>query len=309
MKLLTFLVQGGRRGRFGVLLANQAVLDLQAASRVLHQRLPRDLIACIRDGEAALSAVRHVLEVTEAQYAQNEALAAAIYPQEAVRFLPPILPGKIMALGRNYADHAAEVGGDAYPRPSGFIKLTSSVIPHLAAIRKPRWTKALDYENELAVVIGRSCVAIPAERAYDYIFGYTIMNDVSARDIQQEERTIGNITIGKNFPTSAPLGPWIVTRDEIPDPHDLHIVTRVNGEVRQDASTRLQIHSIPQQLAWYSLAGFEPGDVVATGTPAGVAAGHRGPDSWYLRPGNVVECEIAGIGTLVNPIRRARLPR
>jgi 2-keto-4-pentenoate hydratase/2-oxohepta-3-ene-1,7-dioic acid hydratase in catechol pathway len=132
------------------------------------------------------------------------------------------------------------------------------------------------------------------------------MNDVSARDIQREERRIGNITIGKNFPTAAPLGPWIVTRDEIPEPHNLQIITRVNGAIRQHASTRLQIHPIPQQLAWYSLAGFEPGDIVSTGTPAGVAAGHHGPDSWYLRPGDVVECEITRIGTLTNPVRRAR---
>lgn len=309
MKLATFLVQGGRRGRLGAIVAHQSVLDIGAAAHVLQQRVPRDLMGCIRAGEPALAAVRHVLEATEAQHAHNAALAAAIYPQEAVHFLPPIIPGKIMAIGRNYADHAAEVGGEAYPRPSGFIKLTSSIIPHQAAIRKPTWTKTLDYENEVAVVIGRGCTAIPAERAYDYVFGYTIMNDVSAREVQRQEREIGNITIGKNFPTAAPLGPWIVTRDEIPDPHNLRIITRVNGEVRQNASTGLQVHKIPQQLAWYSHAGFEPGDIVSTGTPSGVGAGHQGPGSWYLTPGDVVECEIEGIGCLVNPVRRSRRTR
>jgi 2-keto-4-pentenoate hydratase/2-oxohepta-3-ene-1,7-dioic acid hydratase in catechol pathway len=261
---------------------------------------------CIQGGEAALAAVRQVVEATESRSAPPEALATAIYPQEAIRYLPPILPGKIMAIGLNYSDHAAEVGAEASSQPSGFIKLTSSVIPHQAPIRKPAWTRTLDYENELAVVIGRACTAIASERAYDYVFGYTIMNDVSARDIQRQERRLGNITIAKNFPTSAPLGPWIVTRDEIPDPHNLQIKTRVNGAIRQNSSTRLQIHPIPQQLAWYSLAGFAPGDIMSTGTPAGVAAGHQGPDSWYLRPGDVVECEIAGIGTLTNPVRRSR---
>ena len=309
MKLATFLVPGGRRGRFGTLLANQSLLDIQTAGRLLHQRVPRDVMACIRLGEPALDAVRRVLEMAEAQLTQNEALAAAIYPQEAVRFLAPIMPGKIMAVGRNYADHAAEVGGEAYPRPSGFIKLTSCVIPHQAAIRKPTWTRTLDYENELAVVIGRPGNALVAARAYDYVFGYTIMNDVSAREVQRQERQIGNITIGKNFPTAAPLGPWIVTRDEIPDPHNLQIITRVNGEVRQHANTRGQIYHIPQQLAWYSHAGFEPGDIVSTGTPSGVAAGYKGPGSWYLRPGDTVECEIERIGCLMNPVRRSRRAR
>ena len=306
MKLATFLVPGGRRGRFGALLANQSLVDVQTAGRVLQQRVPRDVMTCVRLGEPALAAVRRILEMTEAQLTQNYALAAAIYPQEAVHFLAPIIPGKIMAVGRNYADHAAEVGGEAYPRPSGFIKLTSCIIPHQAAIRKPTWTKTLDYENELAVVMGRAGSAIPAERVYDYVFGYTIMNDVSAREVQRQERQIGNITIGKNFPTAAPLGPWIVTRDDIPDPHNLRLVTRVNGEVRQNANTSGQIYKIPQQLAWYSHAGFEPGDIVSTGTPAGVAAGHKGPDSWYLRPGDVVECEIERIGCLTNPVRRSR---
>jgi 2-keto-4-pentenoate hydratase/2-oxohepta-3-ene-1,7-dioic acid hydratase in catechol pathway len=306
MKLATFLIPGGRRGRFGALLANQSLVDVQVAGQVLQQRVPRDVMTCVRLGEPALAAVRRVLEMTEAQLTQNHALAAAIYPQEAVRFLAPIIPGKIMAVGRNYADHAAEVGGEVYSRPSGFIKLTSCIIPHQAAIRKPTWTKTLDYENELAVVMGRAGSAIPAERVYDYVFGYTIMNDVSAREVQRQERQIGNITIGKNFPTAAPLGPWIVTRDDIPDPHNLRLVTRVNGEVRQNANTSEQIYQIPQQLAWYSHAGFEPGDIVSTGTPAGVAAGHKGPGSWYLRPGDVVECEIERIGCLINPVRRSR---
>lgn len=306
MKLATFLVQGGRRGRFGALLGDQSVVDLQAAGRALQQRLPRDLMACIRGGVAALAAVARVLEAVEAEHTHKQELAETIYAREQVRFLPPIIPGKIMAVGLNYADHAAEVGSAGQPRPAGFIKLTSSIIGHEAPIRKPTWTKTLDYENELAVVIGRQCTNIPADNAYQYIFGYTIMNDVSAREVQRQERQIGNILIGKNFPTSAPLGPWIVTRDEIPDPHDLQLITRVNGELRQHANTKQQIHDIKHQMAWYSHAGFEPGDIVSTGTPSGVAAGHQGDDSWYLKPGDDVSCEIEGIGCLRNPVRRSR---
>ncbi len=309
MKLATFLLPGGRRGRFGVLLAHESILDLQTAGRVLQQRLPRDLMTCIRGGESALAAVRQVVATAEAQQGHNTELAAAIYAQEDIRLLPPIMPGKIMAIGLNYADHIAEVGSQGNPRPSGFIKLNSSIIAHQAAIRKPTWTKMLDYENELAVVMGKACHAVAAEKAYDYVFGYTIMNDVSAREVQRQERQIGNITIGKNFPTSAPLGPWIVTRDEIPDPHQLRLLTRVNGEVRQNANTGQQIHKIPEQSAWYSHAGFEPGDMISTGTPSGVAAGYAGPGSWYLRPGDVVACELEGIGCLVNPVRRSRTVR
>lgn len=306
MKLATFLVQGGRRGRFGALLGDQSVVDLQAAGRVLQQRIPRDLMACIRSGASALAAVAQVLQTVEADHPHAKELADTIYAREHVRFLPPIIPGKIMAVGLNYADHAAEVGSEERPRLAGFIKLTSSIIGHEAPIRKPTWTKTLDYENELAVVISRQCANIPAESAYQYIFGYTIMNDVSAREVQRQERQIGNILVGKNFPTSAPLGPWIVTRDEIPDPHNLQLITRVNGEIRQRANTKQQIHPIKDQMAWYSHAGFEPGDIVSTGTPSGVAAGHQGSDSWYLKPGDEVSCEIEGIGCLFNPVRRSR---
>lgn len=294
------------RGHFGALLADQSVVDLQAAGRAIQQRVPRDLMACIRSGTAALAAVRRVLHAVETEHTHNEEFAETMYAREQVRFLPPIIPGKIMAVGLNYADHAAEVGSEERPQPAGFVKLTSSIIGHEAPIRKPTWTKTLDYENELAVVMGRACTNLPAANAYQYIFGYTIMNDVSAREVQRQERQIGNIMIGKNFPTSAPLGPWIVTSDEIPDPHNLRLITRVNGEIRQNANTKQQIHEINQQMAWYSHAGFEPGDIVSTGTPSGVAAGHAGDDSWYLKPGDEVSCEIEGIGSLINPVRRSR---
>jgi 2-keto-4-pentenoate hydratase/2-oxohepta-3-ene-1,7-dioic acid hydratase in catechol pathway len=226
-----------------------------------------------------------------------------IYAPEEITFLPPLTPGKIMAVGRNYGEHVAEVGGVASPRPSGFVKLVSCLTAHGQPILRPPWTTKLDYENELAVVMAVDCVDIPAERAYDYVFGYTIMNDVSAREVQTEESQRGNIIMGKNFPTSAPLGPWVVTKDEIPDPHSLRILTRVNGQVRQNSNTKDQIHKIPAQLAWYSHAGLQAGDVVSTGTPSGVALGYKGPGSWFLKKGDVVECEVEKIGVLRNPVR------
>jgi 2-keto-4-pentenoate hydratase/2-oxohepta-3-ene-1,7-dioic acid hydratase in catechol pathway len=205
-----------------------------------------------------------------------------------------------MAVGKNYADHVAEGSGTQYNRVAGFVKLTSCVVPHNATIVKPRWTEQFDYENELAVIMGSACSDVSRESAYDYVFGYSIMNDLSARDVQMAERKEGNICIGKNFPTSCPFGPWVVTKDEIPDPHALRIVTRVNGEVRQNSTTAHQIYRIPEQIAWYSHAGFEPGDAISTGTPSGTALGYKGPGSWYLKAGDRVECEIERIGVLAN---------
>jgi 2-keto-4-pentenoate hydratase/2-oxohepta-3-ene-1,7-dioic acid hydratase in catechol pathway len=223
-----------------------------------------------------LAALRSAVATAEAALASGQARSAGIVPLSAATLEAPYRPGKIMAVGKNYADHVAEGAGTAYTRVAGFIKLSSCIAAPNTAVIKPRWTDSFDYENELAVVIGRTCCDVAPESAYDYVFGYTILNDLSARDVQMAERKEGNICIGKNFPTAAPFGPWIVTKDEIPDPHALRIVTRVNGQVRQDSTTDKMIFHIPTQIAWYSHAGFEPGDVISTGTPAGVGLGYKG---------------------------------
>lgn len=290
MKLLAFRPPRARSGHFGVLIGTDRVLDLTAARG--DRRLPATLLDCIRGGAAALDAVA----------AAARAAGEQVYALTDIVFEPPLLPGKIMAVGKNYADHAAESDSQPYSRPNGFIKVPSCIAAHGATVRKPPWTETLDYENELAVVIGTACRDVAPEQAYDVVFGYTIMNDLSARDVQFAERKEGNIMIGKNFPTAAPLGPWIVTKDEIPDPHALRIITRINGEVRQDGTTANQIHRIPAQIAWYSRAGFEPGDIVSTGTPAGTATGYKGPGTRYLQHGDRIECEIEKIGTLANAV-------
>lgn len=299
MKLLTFRSNGGG-SRFGVLLSRDRVLDVTA----LGGGLPATLLECIQRGDAALAKLRVAVSQAEAKLQSGER-PAEVVALGAVTLEVPLRPGKIMAVGKNYADHVAEGSGTRYNRVAGFVKLSSCVVPHGGAIVKPRWTEQYDYENELAVIMGPACSDVPPESAYDYVFGYSIMNDLSARDVQMAERKEGNINIGKNFPTSCPFGPWIVTRDEIPDPHNLRIVTRVNGEVRQDSTTAHQIYRIPEQIAWYSHAGFEPGDVISTGTPSGTALGYKGPGTWYLQPGDRVDCEIEGIGTLSNACARA----
>jgi 2-keto-4-pentenoate hydratase/2-oxohepta-3-ene-1,7-dioic acid hydratase in catechol pathway len=298
MKLLTFRPPRARIGHFGALLKDNWVLDITALPG---RQLPSTLLECIRQGDAAVAAVRAAVDETESSLGRGDQLSQ-VFSLDAITLEAPLRPGKIMAVGKNYADHAAEGSGQTYTRVAGFVKLSSCVVPNGSAVRRPTWTDSFDYENELAVVMGRDCWEVPAEQAYDYVFGYTIMNDLSCRDVQFAERKEGNICIGKNFPTAAPLGPWIVTKDEISDPHNLRIVTRVNGEVRQDSNTKNQIYNIPAQIAWYSHAGFEPGDLISTGTPAGTALGYKGPGTWYLQNGDRIECEIEGIGMLTNTV-------
>lgn len=303
MKLLTFRPRHARTDHFGVLLSSGKVLDITQLKA--GRAMPGTLLTCIQGGAAALA------QVSDALLAAENKIAAGQLPEHMVALgectlRPPLLPGKIMAVGKNYSDHAREVGDVASSRPNGFIKITSAIIAGGETICKPDWTDKLDYENELAVVIADNCTEVPVEAAYDHVFGYTIMVDLSARDVQYAEREEGTIMIGKNFSTSAPLGPWVVTKDEIPDPHNLRLVTRVNGELRQDANTGCQIHKIPQQIAWYSHATLQPGDIISTGSPAGTGAGYNGAGTWYLQPGDMLECEIERIGVLRNPIASSK---
>ncbi len=300
MKLLTFRLPPSRRDRFGAVLSNGQVLDLTGAEGVAPS-----LLRCIQGGPAALDAVRAAVDAAEAAVKGGRPAAGA-HAMDAVRIRLPYVPGKIIAVGRNYSEHIAEVGDRPPGNPNAFIKLNSSLIAHGEAVRKPAWTRQLDYENELVTVIGQDCDNVPEDHWADYVFGYTVMNDVSARDVQAAERKDGNILIGKNFPTAAPLGPWIVTKDEVPDPHNIRILTTVNGEVRQDSNTHDQVYRVPRQVAWFSRVGFQAGDMISSGSPAGTAIGWNGPGSWYLKAGDVLESELVGIGKLVNPIRRAR---
>jgi 2-keto-4-pentenoate hydratase/2-oxohepta-3-ene-1,7-dioic acid hydratase in catechol pathway len=168
---------------------------------------------------------------------------------------------------------------------------------------KPDATKELDYETELSIVIGRRCRDVPEAEAYGVIAGYTIVNDVSARDIARIERKEANQLLGKMFDTFAPMGPWLVTADEIRDPMQLRLQTRVNGEIRQNASTSTMIWTIPQLISYISQATLEPGDVITTGTPDGCAMGRKPEESsWYLQPGDVLESEVEGVGVMKNRI-------
>lgn len=217
---------------------------------------------------------------------------------DSVVYLPPVNPGKILAIGRNYADHAIEQGQKPPDAPMLFNKLLNSLSAHKQPIVLPAISSKVDYEAELAVVIGQRASRVAESEALDYVFGYTLINDVSARDLQFGD---GQWTRGKGLDGFAPLGPFITTRDEIVNVHDLKIEGRLNGEVMQSSNTAKMIFKIPYLISYISQGiTLEPGDVIATGTPEGVGI-FRDPPV-LLKSGDVFEVLIESLGTLRNPV-------
>ncbi len=220
-------------------------------------------------------------------------------PLEGLKLNPPVIkPGKILAVGLNYAAHAAEQNIEPPDRPLIFSKNVTALVGNGSPIQLPRISDKIDYEAELAFVIGRQARTVKAERAFDHIAGFTIMNDVTARDLQKSERQWAR---AKGLDTFAPCGPWLVTVDELDDPHSLDIRLRVNGETRQDSNTADMIFKIPELVEFISQdLTLMPGDIISTGTPSGVGV-HRVPPL-FLKAGDVVEIEIDRIGQLSNPV-------
>jgi len=211
----------------------------------------------------------------------------------AIKFLPVIpRPGKILCAGINYRSHAAEMARELPKQPSMFIRFADTLVGHIGELIRPRVSDHFDFEGELALVIGKGGRHIAAERALEHVAGYTCFVDGSVRDYQKF-----SVTSGKNFPGTGPLGPWLVTRDEIPDPGRLTLTTRLNGKEVQHATTDLLIYSIPQIIAFCSdFTALAPGDVISTGTPEGVGHGRKPP--LWMKAGDTLEVEITGIGVL-----------
>lgn len=221
--------------------------------------------------------------------ADDVRLTGARYALTEVRLLAPILPSKVVCIGKNYADHAREMGGEPPEEPVIFLKPSTAVCGPGDPIQRPaRLSQRIDFEGELAVVIGRLCAQVPTARVPEVIFGYTCGNDVTARDLQARD---GQWTRAKGFDTFCPLGPWIETAA---DPSDLRLTTRLNGAVKQDSRTSLLLHEVTALVSYVSeVMTLLPGDVLLTGTPAGV-----GP----MDKGDEVSVTIEGIGTLSNPV-------
>ncbi len=277
---------------------------------------PGDMVAFVAGGDAALA-----WAATRLQSPDGNARALS-----SVRLLAPLVPPVILNSGQNYWDHRDEKPEVDQKEPEFFLKTPYAVIgPDEPVLYDSIVTRKLDYEVELAVVIGKPGRHIPVERALDHVFGYTIANDITARDRQAVPHPQGGweyaLGPGKNFDTSAPLGPWIVTRDEIPDPQDLSLRTYVNEEVRQSNSTAKMIWSVAEIVAFFShFYTLQPGMVLETGTPGGTAWA-TDPEiggkpferddvirKGYLQVGDVVRVEIDGIGSLSNPIVAADTP-
>src|SRR5215467_9791102 len=223
--------------------------------------------------------------------------ATADYALKDVTLLPVIPdPELIVCAGVNYRAHASETGRDIPKQPSMFIRRTNTLVGHEGELIRPTLSQQFDFEGELAVVIGRGGRHIKIEHALEHVAGYTCFVDGSVRDYQKF-----SVTSGKNFPGTGPLGPVLVTTDEIPDPTRLTLVTRLNGQEMQRSGTDMLIYSIPQVIKFISdFTGLAAGDVIATGTPAGV--GHRRTPPVWMKAGDVLEVEISGIGTLRNPV-------
>ena len=234
----------------------------------------------------------------------NELITGAMTSAERyelgdVQLLPPIMkPDKIICVGLNYESHRKETGRPEVKYPTLFTRFANTQIGHEESIWLPSESTNLDYEGELAVVIGKSGWKIPEDRAMEHVVGYACYNDATIRDWQ---RHTSQFTPGKNFPHTGSFGPWLVTTEEIPDPSSLSLTTRLNGEVMQHATTDMLIFTIPVLINYISrFTRLEPGDVISTGTPGGV--GFKRDPQIFMKPGDRVEVEISGIGTLTNSI-------
>ncbi|RMF98773.1 MAG: fumarylacetoacetate hydrolase family protein, partial [Gammaproteobacteria bacterium] len=183
-----------------------------------------------------------------------------------------------------------------FEHPTGFLEAPSSVVPSGARVAVPHFTRQLDYEIEIGIIIGKRAFRVPVDEAMDYVAGYTIFNDLSARDIQAREHSNKVILLGKSFDGSCPFGPHLVTVDQISDPHNLKMQLRVNGELRQDANTSQMHYKTAELVSWWSNTTLEPGDIITSGSPPGVAAGMAEPK--WLKPGDRVDAEVAELGTL-----------
>ncbi|WP_379970016.1 fumarylacetoacetate hydrolase family protein [Ectobacillus sp. sgz5001026] len=276
------------------------VLHLQEAQLALMGKvsIPNTMIECIEAGEDFLEQAKEIVHMA------NEKQPIGQYQLEEVTLLAPIpRPLKnIMCVGKNYREHAIEMGGvsDIPEHPLFFTKALTTVIGHRNYIESHAdVTNQVDYEGELAIIIGKRGTAISKEEAYSYIFGYTIINDVSARDLQNRHK---QYFLGKSLDTFCPMGPVIVDRSSIEDPQNLTIETKVNGEVRQSSHTSKMMFDIRTVLSILSKGmTLEPGDIITTGTPAGVGLGLQPPS--YLKAGDVIEISIENIGTLVNEVK------
>jgi 2-keto-4-pentenoate hydratase/2-oxohepta-3-ene-1,7-dioic acid hydratase in catechol pathway len=332
MRLLSFRPTPESKIRAGALIGGNTVLDLAGAHEAMVYRqngqVPDDpsgtiqssplgsVLGILRSGETGLERAREIIRWSESELIESEEVEPSplLFESTAVVFEAVIPnPGKIVATGWNFGDHIDETKDLAEAEipsfPTGFMKLPSSLTGHNQPIVLPRNVPHVDYEIEVAAVMGKSGYRIDSSEASSHIAGFTIMNDVSARDLQLAEMKAGLLLGGKNYPTFAPMGPCLVTSDELESISSLEMVLRVNGETRQHSSTSHMIWSFSNLVGyWSSLFPLEVGDAISSGTPPGVALGYPADEAeaYYLQDGDVVEAEVESLGVLRNPLQSER---
>lgn len=307
MKLAQFKTNGSAEQRLGVLVGDVVcdVADLAKALKESGGGPPSWLLKATTTQDVidrADSAVRDIAGLLINGHTGPGRGVTAAFALDSIDFLPAVYPSKIVAIGRNYVDHAIEGGAEPPKAPLIFNKLPNSLSAHNAPIVLSKISSQVDYEAELAVVIGRKATRVTEAAALDHVFGYTLINDVSARDLQYGD---GQWTRGKSLDTFAPLGPFITTRDEVADVQVLQIEGRLNGEVMQSSNTSKMIFKVAYLISYISQGiTLEPGDVIATGTPDGVGIFRKPPV--LLNAGDVYEVTVEKLGTLSNPVIAAR---
>jgi 2-keto-4-pentenoate hydratase/2-oxohepta-3-ene-1,7-dioic acid hydratase in catechol pathway len=301
MKLLTYTLKETNEPRLGFLHKNQ-VIDMEDFGEISNFPLPDNMLDLIDMGMEIVEELNNMIAETEPSFFEEIA-----YSLDEVIFLAPIpKPRKnIIGIGLNYTEHVAESArtldttGKLPQKPIIFSKPPTTVTAtNTEIIKNTKLTEQLDWEVELAVVIGKKGKYVAKEDALDYVFGYTVINDISARDCRRE----GQWIVSKGQDTFAPMGPILVTKDEIENPHNLNLSLKVNGVEKQNSNTQFMLFNINDLIEDLSIVfTLEPGDIIATGTPAGVGAG-RNPQEW-LYDGDVVEATVEGIGTIVNTVK------
>ncbi len=295
--------------RLGVVTGNagdEVVLDLEAAAKARQGELPfrNTMQALIEGGARSLAGAQDIVD-----WALGRRDPAWMTAERDCQWLTPVKPpGTMICAGRNFGRHKDEslgfwtkqgTTGIHFEFPCGFIQLPQTLVPHRATVKRPPDVLEFDYEVEVAAVIARPIERVDAADALANVFGYTVFNDLSAREWQKKEMRNQMIMLGKNFPGFGPLGPWIVTADEVPDPSKLVLDLKVNGRTLQHETCSDMIFGFPELIAFWSKTGLAAGDLIASGTPEGVAL-HRKPDpfEFYLKPGDVVHAAVEGIGVL-----------
>jgi 2-keto-4-pentenoate hydratase/2-oxohepta-3-ene-1,7-dioic acid hydratase in catechol pathway len=302
MKLAAFKIKASGQQTIGVFDGTNYV-DAVALG---NGAVPNSIVAVLEEGDEGLDKVRAVVAGSDA--------VTHSYGEDDVELLPPIArPGKIIHTACNFDAHLDELTGWEAPEwqehnwgdfhfehPTGFLQAGNCVGGSGAPVSAPQFTRQLDYEIEVGIVIGKPAYQVSVEEALDYVGGLAIFNDLSARDIQAREHANKVILLGKSFKGSCPLGPWLVTLDEIEDPDNLEMKLYLNGELRQDSGTNNMHYNVAQLVSWWSNMPLEPGDVITTGSPPGVISGMKDPQ--WLKPGDVLEARVESLGTLVTPI-------